>query len=114
MVERIKELCHRNGITVAALEAALGFGNGSIRKWDSNSPSLDKVKKVAVFFGISVSDLIGEDQTEDENLNELLDMVRTRSEVRMLLMTAENATRGEVEENIRIIEAIRKAKDDIN
>ena len=43
----------------------------------------------------------------DEELLELLDMLRMRPECRILLSTAKGATREQVEANIRVIEAMR-------
>lgn len=54
MLENIQILCKRQGIAVSQLERDLGFGRGSIYKWDKNSPSIDKVQKVADYFKASV------------------------------------------------------------
>lgn len=75
IVKRIKELCYEKDITVAYLERTLGFGNSSIYRWDTSSPSIDKVDKVAKYFNVSINFLIGkteqpgryEDDTETIN-----------------------------------------------
>lgn len=54
MVERIKALCTQKNITIQKLEKALGFGNGTIRRWDTTRPALEKVSAVASFFGVPV------------------------------------------------------------
>lgn len=54
MVEKIKRLCAKKRITLAELERELNFPKGSIYKWDKNRPSVDKVKKVADYFGVSI------------------------------------------------------------
>ena len=59
--ERIKNLCVLDGISLPKLESALGFGSGTILKWDKASPTLAKLQKVADYFGVSVSYLIGEE-----------------------------------------------------
>ena len=41
-------------IADSCLEKTLGFGNGTIKKWGESSPSVDKLKKVADYFGVSV------------------------------------------------------------
>ncbi|MHB8061331.1 MAG: helix-turn-helix domain-containing protein [Ruminiclostridium sp.] len=51
--ERIKCLCKNQGLTLSKLERNLGFGNGTVRNWDKNSPSIDKVQKVADYFNVS-------------------------------------------------------------
>lgn len=48
--ERIKQLCDVKGISVSSLEKELGFGNGTIYKWRSSSPSVENLQKVASYF----------------------------------------------------------------
>lgn len=43
--DNIKDLAAQKKISVAELERTLGFGNGSISKWNKQSPSADKLKK---------------------------------------------------------------------
>lgn len=59
IVYTIKDLCYEKGISVGTLEKQLGFGNGSIYRWDKNSPTIEKVTKVADYFNISVDYLLG-------------------------------------------------------
>lgn len=65
LVEKIKELCVSRGITIKELERTAGLGNGTIRRWDDSSPALEKVIKVADYFGVSVEDLLKEKQPVD-------------------------------------------------
>lgn len=60
MVDTIKRLCKEKKTTIAAIERACGFGNGSIRKWDSASPAYERIKTVADFLGVSVSEITSE------------------------------------------------------
>lgn len=60
--ERIRALCAENNTSLPKLEAALGFGNSTISKWDKASPSLAKLEAVANYFGVSVSFLLGEEK----------------------------------------------------
>ena len=63
--ERIRTEAIKQNTTLAALERAAGLGNGTIRRWDTNSPSVDKLAKIAdllslsldyLFYGCSPSD----------------------------------------------------------
>lgn len=65
----IKKLCKENGITVCALEIKLQFSSGSICKWDTNIPSVEKVKKVADCLGTTVDELINQKGLNNENNN---------------------------------------------
>lgn len=69
LVKRIKAAANEKGMTLASIEKSLGFGNSTIRKWDKNSPSLDKVVATANLLDVSVSWLatgISEDTTETQ------------------------------------------------
>lgn len=58
IVERVRGLAAGNGHTIASVERACGFGQGSIRKWDNAAPSADKLYKVAQMFGLSMEYLL--------------------------------------------------------
>lgn len=64
MVEKIKELCKQSGISLYRLEKELGFGNGTIGKWDKGVPNYARLKAVANYFDVPVSILTGEEQKE--------------------------------------------------
>lgn len=54
ILKKILELAEKNGISICGLEKTLGFGNGTIKKWGESSPTVDKLKKVADYFGVSI------------------------------------------------------------
>lgn len=64
MVEKISMLCNKKKITIGKLENILGFGNGTIWKWKKSSPSVDKLKAVADYFGVNIEYFL-EDDKED-------------------------------------------------
>ncbi len=65
--ERIKSLCKDNGISMNKLEDVLGFGKGYISKLNSSTPNTAKIKKIADYFGVSITYLLdGEDKTSQE------------------------------------------------
>ena len=70
MVERIKELCAAAGITLNRLEKELSLSKSSVARWDQNSPSIDKVQKVADYFSVSIDFLNGREKTMREILDE--------------------------------------------
>ena len=45
--DRVRELAKKNGTTVAALERELGFAKGSLSKMDRNTPSSERMQKLA-------------------------------------------------------------------
>ncbi len=60
MLEKIKGLCAENGIGLSDLEKACGLGTRTIYRWGENSPSVDKVKKVADYFGVTLDSLVSD------------------------------------------------------
>lgn len=61
--ERVKALCEQENIGVTTLETRLGFGRGSIgklKKGGTTSP--ERLQKIADYFGVSVSYLVGENE----------------------------------------------------
>ena len=66
--ERIKALCKSKKISVNKLEETLGFSKGSLCKIDTNKPSVEKIQKLADFFGVTVEYLsTGEETVEHKN-----------------------------------------------
>lgn len=60
MYSKIKALCKTKKVSVSKLETELGFSRGSICKWSVNTPSIDKVKAVADYFGVTIDYLLEE------------------------------------------------------
>lgn len=54
ILEKIKELADKKGITVSTLEKQLDFGHGTIRGWEKCSPSVNNLKKVADYFDVTI------------------------------------------------------------
>lgn len=65
LYEKIQKICDSKGLTVSGLEKDLGFSNSTIRKWKNSSPSIENLKKVADYFGITVDELISEETGDD-------------------------------------------------
>jgi len=51
LYDKIKEVCKEKGISVSAVEKELGFGNGTITKWNKSMPNVYSLKKLADYFG---------------------------------------------------------------
>ena len=61
MLDKIRKLAKEHRTTLTAIEKSCGLGERSISKWDVSIPSVDKVKRVADYFGITVDELIRKD-----------------------------------------------------
>ena len=56
----IQNKCREQGKTIMGIEMELLFPRGSIYKWDTNRPSVLKVKAVADLLGTTVDELLQE------------------------------------------------------
>lgn len=72
MFERIQMLAKRKGVSVLQVERDLGFPRSSIRKFDTNRPSVDKLIAMADYFGVS-TDYICENTDVAEPADKLFD-----------------------------------------
>lgn len=60
MFSIISEKAKARGMTVAQVEKAADIGHQTIRRWDTHSPSIDKVFRVAKVLDCTVDELIAE------------------------------------------------------
>lgn len=58
LLENIKKLCRQMGITLYSLEKDLGLGKGTISRWKTASPSVDKLIQVAEYFNVTLDYLV--------------------------------------------------------
>lgn len=65
--DRIKQLAAQRKITIAELERKLHIANGTIGKWDKQNPSIEPLKKLADYFGVTTDYLLGRTDTLEFN-----------------------------------------------
>jgi len=58
LFQAVKKLCMERGTSIRQLEEKLEFSRGSIDKWKTSTPSIDKVQKVANEFNVTVDYLL--------------------------------------------------------
>lgn len=84
LIERLEIEAKKKGLTFNRIERELGLGNGTIKRWNDQSPRLDKLTAVARFVGVSLDYLVfGELQTENTP-NRELDLARVKEEQGLL------------------------------
>lgn len=92
----------------------LGLTASTVSDWANGKkyPRVDKMQLLADYFGILKSDLTEEHETskmtDDIQLQEYLEELKNRSELRMLFSLTKGATKEDVEKAVRIIEALKK------
>ena len=58
LLENIRRLCSKKPVSIAKLERETGISNGTISRWDTSSPTVENVQKVADYFGVTIDSLI--------------------------------------------------------
>lgn len=120
--ERNKKVFARNlnyylttrGKTQNDLVQDLEITASTVSDWANGKkyPRVDKMQMLADYFGILKSDLTEEHQeselTDDIELQEYLEELKNRSEMRMLFSLAKGATKEDVMQAVKIIEALQK------
>lgn len=92
----------------------LGMTSSTVSDWATGKkyPRVDKMQMLADYFGILKSDLTEEHAeaqlTDDIELQEYLEELKNRSEMRILFSVAKNATKEDVMQAVKIIEALKK------
>ena len=66
ITDRIRTLAEKNGISFNALEKKVGLGKSVIYRWNENTPSADKLKMVADYFGVTVDYLLTGEEKEPQ------------------------------------------------
>lgn len=67
LLDKIKEICNARNISIRSVENACGLSNGSIGKWDTHSPKVESLSKVANYLGVTVAYLSGETDSVPKN-----------------------------------------------
>lgn len=112
--DRIKILCKQKGVTVTGTEKELGFARGSLCKVDTNKPSMEKVQKLAEFFGVSVEYLTtGEEKDEkgyyiNPETAELAQTLFENRDLRVLFDAAKDATPEDLQTTYNMLMALKK------
>lgn len=64
MLENVKKLCRERGVSLQEVGRACGFGTKSIYTWADKTPaSIERVKRIADYFGVTVDDLLADADT---------------------------------------------------
>lgn len=58
LVDRIEGLAKQKGLTFKSLEREAGLGNGTIKRWERQSPRLDGLMKVANYLQVTLDELV--------------------------------------------------------
>ena len=66
--DKYAHICKQRGISMSAAAMEAGLSKSLVTKWKANKvevPSPDVLKKLSTYFNIPVSELLGEEKTEE-------------------------------------------------
>ena len=126
--EKFYKLCRENGTRPSPVCTAIGISKSGATRWKAGStPDGDTILKICKYFNVPVSYFYEDKPTQEppaeatkndapaaekgDEYAEVIDLLtelRERSEMRMLFKLAKGATREDVEQAVKIIEALRK------
>ena len=114
-LDRILELMNKHGETQVDLANLLGITKDAVSKWKTgrNKAYENKkyINKIAEHYNVSADYLLGIPQSDDSELNDYLMELKSRPEMRTLFKVSKNATKEDVEQAVKIIEALKKPND---
>lgn len=113
--ERFEQLCREKGVTPNKACVEMGYSRSLAAKWKNtgNNPRAEVLTKVADYFGITVSELLGEEkeiasvQNGDEELNEYLNALKNDPHQRVLFNLVKNASLDEVKATVAFLRTLR-------
>lgn len=93
LISRIKQLAQSKQLTLAQLERNVGISNGQIRRWDTSSPKVENLLKIADYFSVSLDYLMG--RTQQTEINHQAPITNTQKELHIQI-TTEDLTEEEI------------------
>ncbi len=114
LYDKILELCKERQVSVASVEKACGLSHGVLRRWNVQSPSADRLQKVAQYFGVTISYLLG-DTTDrdgeyyiDPEVASMAQDLKDRPELKVLFDASKNMTKEDLEFVMKMIDMMGK------
>lgn len=106
----LQRLRKQSGLTQSELAQKLNLSKSAVSMWENGNrePDYETLELIADFFNVDINTLIDSktSATFNEELQEYLEALKTRPEMRMLFKLSKNATKEDVEKAVRIIEAL--------
>ena len=119
MYEIFVQLCNARGVSPYQVSKEADIAQSTLSNWKSGACRLrdSTLRKIASYFGVTLEYLKGQSpdpypagEPTAAELEAYLDMLRSRSECRMLFSLARDATAEDVQRAVAVIEALRRVE----
>lgn len=117
--DRYLALCKEKGVSPTNAAEQMGIGRATVSRWKNigTQPVSRHLELMSEYFGVSSDYLLEKTDikspqptSEDDELLLLLDELRSRPDMQMLFSVSKNCTPEEIQQAVKIIEALRKDK----
>lgn len=121
MYSRIEALCASRGTNVTAMCRELAISRSALtelKSGRSKSLNADTAAAIAKYLGTTLDYIVGltdhpaPPQPSGDGLEEYVEMLRTRPELKIFLKLVEGATKEEAATAVRVVEALIKSERD--
>ena len=104
------------GLTLEEIAQATGVTRATVQRWESGgirNVRYDKLSKLAKILEVTPAYLMGaaEEKDSSQEVEEYLDELKNRSEMRMLFSVSRDASKEDIMRAVAIIEALKKSGD---
>lgn len=108
----LRSLRTKSGMNQEELAKRLGLSKSAISMYEKGArePSLEVLEAIADTFNVDMNTLTDSKTSADLNdeVQEYLEHLKNRSEMRMLFSVAKGATKEDIMQAVKIIEALKK------
>lgn len=108
--DALKSLRLQNKMTQEELSRKLNMSKSAISMYESGvrKPNFETLETIADIFNVDINTLMDKKPSNNDELQEYLEELKNRSEMRMLFSVSKNATKEDIEQAVKIIEALKK------
>lgn len=107
----LQRLLDSHKLSRSKLAREIRVHTSTVTNWlEGKEAKLENLESLCKYFGCSMDYFSGQKEkptvTEDDELNEYLEELKTRPEMKMLFSVAKGATKEDVEKAVKIIETL--------
>ena len=109
--DKYAQLCKRRGISMSAAALEAGLSKSLVTKWKVNKvevPSPDVLKKLSTYFGMPVSELLGEDNIDETKKEQPINLDGLSEKRKALIQFAMDVPEDKAEMILQVMKTILK------